>query len=100
MGKLCSLVIGGGSIVNVVSLKLVKKLAIPTLAHPKPYKLQELSEKGEMLMDRQVSFTITLGSYRDEILFQVVPMEATHIILCKPWQFDRRMTYDKVILKP
>ncbi|RDX82138.1 hypothetical protein CR513_37103, partial [Mucuna pruriens] len=44
-----------------------------------------LSEKGEMVVDRQVSFSFTLGKYSDEILGDVVPMEATHILLGKPW---------------
>ncbi|RDX70063.1 hypothetical protein CR513_50727, partial [Mucuna pruriens] len=33
---------------------------------------------------------ITLGKYNDEMLCDVVPMEATHILLGRPWQFDRR----------
>ncbi|RDX84528.1 Retrovirus-related Pol polyprotein from transposon gypsy, partial [Mucuna pruriens] len=49
-----------------------------------------------MVVDRQVSLAITLGNYRDEILYDVVPMEETQILLGRPWQFDRRMTHDGV----
>ncbi|RDY09318.1 hypothetical protein CR513_06320, partial [Mucuna pruriens] len=38
-GKCCSLIIDGGSNVNVASLRLVEKLCSPTIPHPKPYKL-------------------------------------------------------------
>ncbi|RDY10197.1 hypothetical protein CR513_05328, partial [Mucuna pruriens] len=40
VGKLCSIIIDDRSSVNVASSKLVGKLGIPTLPHPKPYKLQ------------------------------------------------------------
>ncbi|RDX61497.1 hypothetical protein CR513_60268, partial [Mucuna pruriens] len=64
MGKLCSLFIA-------------EKLSLLTLVHPRLYKLQWLSEKDEMVVDRQV----TLGKYRDEILCDMVSIEAIHILL-------------------
>ncbi|RDX70545.1 hypothetical protein CR513_50201, partial [Mucuna pruriens] len=47
------------------SLRLVEKLAIPTFPHSEPYKLQWLSEKGMLVVDKQVSLTMTLGKYKD-----------------------------------
>ena len=44
--KLCSLIIDGGSCTNVASTRVVEKLALPTISHTKPYKLQWLSTKG------------------------------------------------------
>ena len=38
--KLCSLIVDGGSCTNVASTRVVKKLALPTISHTKPYKLQ------------------------------------------------------------
>ena len=38
--KLCSLIIDGGSCTNVASTRVVEKLALPTISHTKPYKLQ------------------------------------------------------------
>ncbi|RDX80710.1 hypothetical protein CR513_38708, partial [Mucuna pruriens] len=35
--KLFSFIIDGGSNVNVATIRLVEKLALPTLPHPKPY---------------------------------------------------------------
>ncbi|RDX89946.1 hypothetical protein CR513_28244, partial [Mucuna pruriens] len=52
LGSLCSMIINEGSCVNVASERLVKKLALPTFVHPRPYKLQWLSERGELLVDR------------------------------------------------
>ncbi|RDX75426.1 hypothetical protein CR513_44685, partial [Mucuna pruriens] len=80
-GKSCSLIIYGGSCVNVSSLRLVEKL----------------TEKRELVVNRQVSLVITLESYRDNILCDVMPMEATHILLGRPFQYAKK---EKVVLKP
>ena len=37
--KVCSVIIDGGSCTNVASTMMVEKLGLPTLKHPRPYKL-------------------------------------------------------------
>ncbi|XP_056858062.1 uncharacterized protein LOC108834148, partial [Raphanus sativus] len=93
-GKICSLIIDGGSCVNVASETVVKKLGLSTQKHPKPYRLQWLNEKGEMRVSTQVSIPLSIGRYEDEILCDVIPMEASHILLGRPWQYDRKVTHD------
>ncbi|RDX88100.1 hypothetical protein CR513_30356, partial [Mucuna pruriens] len=39
-----------GNNVNIASTRLVKKLKLPTLDHPKPYKLQWLNSEGEIVV--------------------------------------------------
>ncbi|RDY10243.1 hypothetical protein CR513_05271, partial [Mucuna pruriens] len=72
LGKLCSIIVDGGG-----------KLGIPTLPHRKPY-------------NRQVSLNFTLGKYVDEVMCDVVSMEAAHILLGRSLQFDRKVTHDEV----
>lgn len=38
--KVCSVIIDGGSCTNVTSTELVEKLTLPTIKHPRPYRLQ------------------------------------------------------------
>ena len=38
--KVCSMIIDGRSCTNVASTTLIGKLNLPTLKHPRPYKLQ------------------------------------------------------------
>ncbi|KAL5128255.1 hypothetical protein HKD37_14G040531 [Glycine soja] len=47
-GKLCSLIVDGGSCTNVASSRLVSKLNLDTQPHPRPYRLQWLSEDEEV----------------------------------------------------
>lgn len=36
----------------------------------------------------------SIGSYSDKVVCAVVPMQAGHILLGRPWQYDRRVTHD------
>jgi len=59
--KTCSLIIDGGSCVNVASTRVVDKLGLDTIPHAKPYKLSWLSENGEINVDQQVLITFSVG---------------------------------------
>ncbi|RDY11915.1 hypothetical protein CR513_03351, partial [Mucuna pruriens] len=52
LGNLCLMITNGGSCVSVASERLVNKLALPTIAHLRSYRLQWISEKGKFLVDR------------------------------------------------
>ena len=93
-GKLCSIIIDGGSCVNVASTLFIDKLGLETTKHPKPYKLQWLNNSGEVRVNKQVRVPFTIGKYIDEVICDVVPMQACHMLLGKPWQWDRRVVYD------
>jgi len=92
--KVCSMIIDGGSCTNVASTTLVEELSLPLLKHPIPYKLQWLNECGEVKVNKQVLVAFTIGRYSDEVLCDVVPMHAVHILLGRPWQYDRRVIHD------
>uniref|UniRef100_A0A2N9H8I9 CCHC-type domain-containing protein n=1 Tax=Fagus sylvatica TaxID=28930 RepID=A0A2N9H8I9_FAGSY len=53
-----------------------------------------LNDCGEVRVDRQVLVTFSIGKYLDEVLCDVVPMHAGHILLGRPWQYDRRAIHD------
>ncbi|XP_075657419.1 uncharacterized protein LOC142627439 [Castanea sativa] len=59
-----------------------------------PYKLQWLNDCGEVKVNKQVLVSFSIGRYKDEVLCDVVPMQAGHILLGRPWQFDRRVNHD------
>ena len=92
--KVCSLIIDGGSCTNVASLIMVESLGLPTTKHPHPYRLQGLSEDGEVRVYKQVCLPFLIGQYYDEVICDIVPMHATHVILGRPWQFDKHVTFD------
>ncbi|XP_071901035.1 uncharacterized protein [Coffea arabica] len=79
--KVCSLVIDPGSCTNVASALMVEKLNLPTSEHPRPYKLQWLNNSGEVRVHKQVLVIFRIGRYEDDVMCDVVPMQAAHITL-------------------
>ena len=75
------MIIDGGSCTNAASTLLVDKLNLPTLKHPRPYNLQCLNDYGEVRVTKQVLVSFSMGKYVDEVLCDVVPMQACHILL-------------------
>ena len=57
----------------MTSARLVSKLNLVTKPHPSPYKLQWLSEDGEVQVRKQVELDISIGKYNDKVLCDAVP---------------------------
>ncbi|XP_048611684.1 uncharacterized protein LOC125585979 [Brassica napus] len=88
-GKVCSLIIDGGSCTNVASRYLVDKLGLAKSPHPRPYKLKWLNDETELKISEQVVVPFCIGKYQDQVKCDVVPMQAGHLLLGRPWQFDK-----------
>ncbi|GJV75635.1 transposon ty3-I gag-pol polyprotein [Tanacetum coccineum] len=93
--KVCSMIIDGGSCTNVASQTLVTKLNLPTQPHPSPYVVQWLNQGKGIRVSHRVLLSFSIGkSYSDELWCDVIPMDACHVLLGRPWQFDRRVVHD------
>ncbi|XP_070034692.1 uncharacterized protein [Nicotiana tomentosiformis] len=64
-GKVCPVIIDGGSCTNVVSKDIVTKFSLET------------------------------EIYKDHIWCDVVKMDACHLLLGRPWQYDKRAFHDR-----
>jgi hypothetical protein len=82
------MIIDGGSCNNLASSELVEKLALSTKPHPRLYHIQWLNNSGKAKVTRLVRINFAIGSYNDVVECDVVPMQACHILLGRPWQFD------------
>jgi hypothetical protein len=84
----CRFIIDGGSCNNLSSSDMVEKLALTTKPHPHPYYISWLNNSGKVKVTRLVRINFSIGSYHDVVECDVVPMEACHILLGRPWQFN------------
>ena len=93
--KVCRFVIDGGSCENLVSVEAIKKLDILTENHPKPYKLAWLKKGGEVIVSKRALVAFSVGKkYKYCVWCDVVAMDAFHLLLGRPWQYDREVSHN------
>eukprot|EP00253_Pinus_taeda_P021605 PITA_21605 len=93
-GKCCKLIIDSGSTDNLVAVEMVEKLGLKKLKHPTPYKGSWLQKGHQLLVDEQCEVEFQIGKYTNKILCDVMPMDVCHLLLGRPWQFDRSAVHD------
>ncbi|RDX72683.1 hypothetical protein CR513_47792, partial [Mucuna pruriens] len=66
------------------------KINLQTAKHPRPYKLQWLSNIGEVKVDKQVLVPFAIENYKDEVLCDV--RQGIYLLGC-PWQLNRKVIH-------
>jgi hypothetical protein len=93
-GWKCKVIVDSGSTDNLVSTEMVEKLELKTRKHPSPYRVTWLQKGHQVRVTKQCLVNFKMGEYRDEILCDVIPMDVCHVLLGRPWQFDRHVVHD------
>ncbi|KAK1665757.1 hypothetical protein QYE76_053916 [Lolium multiflorum] len=92
--KACKVIIDGGSCRSLATKELCAKLKLKYLPHPHPNFIQWLSDNGEMKVNHMVRVDFEIGPYKDSIDFDVVPMTVCHLLLGRPWLYDRSVQHN------
>jgi len=93
-GKCCKVVIDSGSSDNLVLEEMVTKMKLERLKHPKPYQIAWIQDDHKVLVSEQCLVKFNIGSFHDEVLCDIMPMDVCHILLGRPWQYDRKAIHD------
>ncbi|XP_076931934.1 uncharacterized protein LOC143597275 [Bidens hawaiensis] len=95
LGKVCTFVIDSGSCDNLISEEAVCNFALKTESRSKPYKLQWLKKGGEVMVSKRALVSFSVGTtYKDDIWCDVVPIDACHLLLGRPWEYERSVEHN------
>jgi hypothetical protein len=92
--RVCKVIVDSGSTDNLVSTEMVEKLELETIDHPSPYRVSWLQKGHQVTVTKQCLVEFKIGGYNDKILYDVIPMDVYHLLLGRPWQYDRNVIHD------
>jgi hypothetical protein len=93
-GWACKVIVDSGSTDNLISTEMVEKLELERTDHLSPYKVSWLQKGHQVNVTKQCLVDIKIGGYNDKILCDVIPMDVCHLLLGRPWQYDRNVIHD------
>lgn len=87
--------IDAGSRRNVVSEEACRKLGLSRENHPAPCTLTWLKERTEIRISQRGLVPFSIGQYyKYKIFCDVVPMDVSHLLLGRPWQYDHDVSHN------
>jgi hypothetical protein len=92
--KVCKVIVDNGITYNLVSTEMVEKLELESVTHPRPYKVSWLQKGHQVDVTEQCLVEFKIGGYKDEILCDFIPMDVCHLLLGRPWKYDRNVVHD------
>ena len=66
---------------------------------PIPYHISWVKDEHKILVSEQCLVRLKIGPFTDVVLCDIMHMDCCHILLGRPWQFDRHVFYDARVNK-
>ncbi|XP_073116020.1 uncharacterized protein [Elaeis guineensis] len=92
--KIFDLIVDGGSCENIIFRDIAKLLQLPVEKHPEPYVIKWIKEVKGIKVTEHCKVPLSIGKYyRDEVVCDILDMDACHILFGRPWQYDLDATH-------
>jgi hypothetical protein len=92
--RVCKVIVDSSTTDNLVSTEMVEKLELETVVHPIPYRVSWLQKGHQANVTKQFLVEFKIGVYKYEILCDVILMDVFHLLLGRPWKYDRNIVHD------
>lgn len=78
----------------MIDATVVDKLALVSELHPHLYNLAWFQRGTHISVDRRVLINFSIGEkYSNSTWYNIVPMDACHLLLGRSWQYDRNVLH-------
>ncbi|KAL5767989.1 hypothetical protein ACOSQ2_014772 [Xanthoceras sorbifolium] len=95
INRALNVIIDNGSGMNVISKAVVERLNLPQQPHPTPYRVSWINDVNTVPVKYRCLVKFSLGTnYVDEVWCDVLPITVCHLLLGRPWLYDRHVVYD------
>ena len=96
MGKVYQVIVDSGSCENMFSKEMVEKLNLRCETHPHPYRIAWFEKGNEDTINKRCLIKFSIGkTYEHEVRCDFILMDACHLLLGRPWKFDRKVIHDR-----
>jgi hypothetical protein len=92
--RVCKVIVDSGSIDNLISTEMVQNMELEAIEHTSPYRVSWLQKGHQVNVTKQCLVEFKIGGYKDEILYDVIPMDVCHLLLGRTWKYDRNVIHD------
>eukprot|EP00253_Pinus_taeda_P006139 PITA_06139 len=93
-GSLIQFIVDSGSQKNFISAEVVKRLGLPTTAHPQPYTIRWLHQGRDLRVSQQCCLPYNIKPFTDEVLCDIAPFEVCDVLLGQPYLWERHAVYE------
>jgi hypothetical protein len=87
-------IVDSGSQKNLISVEVVKRLALPTMPHPQPYTIGWLCQGSDLCVSQQCRLSYDINPFKDEVLCDVAPLEVCDVLLGQPYLWKFHVVYE------
>ena len=83
-----------GSQKNLISLEVMKRLNLLTIAYLQPYTIRWLHPRRDLHIRQQCCLPYSIKSFTDEVLCDVAPLEFFYVLLGQPYLWKSHVLYE------
>jgi hypothetical protein len=87
-------IIDSSSQKNLISVKVIKWLSLPTTPHPQPYTIGWLCQGSDLHISQQYRLSYKIKPFKDEVLCDVSPLEVCDVLLGQPYLWKCHVVYE------
>jgi hypothetical protein len=87
-------IMDSGSQKNLMSIEVIKRLALMTTTHPQPYTIGWLRQGSDLRVSQQCRLLYDIKPFKDKVLCDVAPLKFCDVLLGQPYLWKFHAVYE------